>query len=338
MEYRKLGKSGLTVSALCLGTMTFGDRTEENEAKRIVAAAAEAGTNFIDTADQYAKGESERITGKAIAGNRQHWILATKVGNRMGPGLGEGGLSRRWMMQAIDNSLKRLGTDYVDIYYLHFDDLDTPLEETLGAVGDIVRTGKARYFGISNYRGWRISLIMQLCKELGVSRPVVCQPYYNAMNRQPEVEVLPACRYFGLGIAPYSPLARGVLTGKYTPGQPPAADTRAGRKDARMLETEFRPESMVAAKEIVAHASKKGMSGAQFAINWVLSNALVSSAITGPRTLDQWREYEASLKFKLDDEDEALIDRLVRPGHPSSPGYSDPKYPIQGRVARKSQS
>ena len=335
MEYRRLGESGLTVSALCLGTMTFGDRTDESEARRIVAAAAEAGANFIDSADQYAKGESERITGKAIAANRQHWILATKVGNRMGPGLGEAGLSRRWMMQAIDNSLKRLGTDYVDIYYLHFDDLETPLEETLGAVGDIVRSGKARYFGISNYRGWRISLIMQLCKELGVARPVVCQPYYNAMNRQPEVEVLPACRYFGLGIAPYSPLARGVLTGKYAPGQPPAADTRAGRKDARMLETEFRPESLVAAKEIVAHAAKKGMSGAQFAINWVLSNALVSSAITGPRTLDQWREYEASLKFKLDDEDEALIDRLVRPGHPSSPGYSDPKYPIQGRLAKK---
>jgi aryl-alcohol dehydrogenase-like predicted oxidoreductase len=335
MEYRKLGESGLTVSALCLGTMTFGDRTDENEAKRIVAAAAEAGANFIDSADQYAKGESERITGKAIAANRQHWILATKVGNRMGPGLGEAGLSRRWMMQAIDNSLKRLGTDYVDIYYLHFDDLETPLEETLGAVGDIVRSGKARYFGISNYRGWRISLIMQLCEELSVNRPVVCQPYYNAMNRQPEVEVLPACRYFGLGIAPYSPLARGVLTGKYAPGQPPAADTRAGRKDARMLETEFRPESLVAAKEIVAHAAKKGMSGAQFAINWVLNNALVSSAITGPRTLDQWREYEASLKFTLDDEDEALIDRLVRPGHPSSPGYSDPKYPIQGRVAKK---
>jgi aryl-alcohol dehydrogenase-like predicted oxidoreductase len=336
MEYRKLGESGLTVSALCLGTMTFGDRTDESEAKRIVAAAAEAGANFIDSADQYAKGESERITGKAIAANRQHWILATKVGNRMGPGLGEAGLSRRWMMQAIDNSLKRLGTDYVDIYYLHFDDLETPLEETLGAVGDIVRSGKARYFGISNYRGWRISLIMQLCKELSVARPVVCQPYYNAMNRQPEVEVLPACRYFGLGIAPYSPLARGVLTGKYAPGQPPAADTRAGRKDARMLETEFRPESLVAAKEIVAHAAKKGMSGAQFAINWVLNNALVSAAITGPRTLDQWREYEASLKFTLDDEDEALIDRLVRPGHPSSPGYSDPKYPIQGRVAKKS--
>ena len=335
MEYRKLGESGLTVSTLCLGTMTFGDRTDESEAKRIVAAAAEAGVNFIDSADQYAKGESERITGKAIAANRQHWILATKVGNRMGPGLGEVGLSRRWMMQAIDNSLRRLSTDYVDIYYLHYDDFETPLEETLGAIGDIVRSGKARYFGISNYRGWRIALLMQLGKELGAPRPVVCQPYYNAMNRQPEVEILPACHHFGLGIAAYSPLARGVLTGKYAPGQPPAGDTRAGRKDARMLETEFRPESLVAAKEIAAHAAKRGMSGAQFAINWVLNNSLVSSAITGPRTLDQWREYEASLKFELDAEDEALIDRLVRPGHPSSPGYSDPKYPIHGRIARK---
>jgi len=334
MEYRKLGESGLTVSTLCLGTMTFGDRTDESEAERVVAAATEAGVNFIDTADQYAKGESERITGKAIAANRQHWILATKVGNRMGPGLGEVGLSRRWMMQAIDNSLRRLGTDYVDIYYLHYDDTQTPLEETLAAVGDIIRSGKARYFGISNYRGWRISLLMQLGNELGVPRPVVCQPYYNAMNRQPEVEILPACHYFGLGIAPYSPLARGVLTGKYAPGQPPTADTRAGRKDARMLETEFRPESLIAAQEIVAHAAKKGMSGAQFAINWVLANSLVSSAITGPRTLEQWREYEASLKFKLDADDEAFIDRLVRPGHPSSPGYSDPKYPIQGRIAK----
>ena len=131
-----------------------------------------------------------------------------------------------------------------------------------------------------------------------MARPVVCQPYYNAMNRQPEVEVLPACRYFGLGVAPYSPLARGVLTGKYAPGQPPAADTRAGRKDARMLETEFRPESLVAAKEIVAHAAKKGMSGAQLRSTGCSTTPLVSSAITGPRTLDQWREYEASLEVQ----------------------------------------
>jgi len=334
MEYRKLGRSGLTVSTLCLGTMTFGDRTDESEAGRIVGAAAEAGVNFIDTADQYAKGESERVTGKAIAANRHHWILATKVGNRMGPGLGEVGLSRRWMMQAVENSLKRLGTDYIDVYYLHYDDPDSPLEETLGAIGDIIHSGKARYFGISNYRGWRLALLMHLARELGVPNPVVCQPYYNAMNRQPEVEILPACQYFGLGVAAYSPLARGVLTGKYKPGQPPPADTRAGRKDARMLETEFRPESLVAAQEIVAHAAKKGMSGAQLAINWVLNNSLVSSAITGPRTLEQWNEYEASVRFKLDAEDEVLIDRLVRPGHPSSPGYNDPRYPICGRIAK----
>jgi len=173
MEYRKRGQSGLTVSALCLGTMTFDDRTE---AKRTVGAAAEVGVNFIDTADQYAKGESQRVTGKAVAASRHHWILATKVGKRMGPGIGEVGLSRRWMMRAIESSLRRLGVDYADLHYLHYDDAESPLEETLGAVGDIIRCGKSRYFGISNYPGWRNSLLMQLCKELGVPRPVVSQP------------------------------------------------------------------------------------------------------------------------------------------------------------------
>lgn len=332
MEYRRLGRSGLTVSALCLGTMTFGDRTDEAEAGRIVAAARDAGINFIDTADQYAKGESERITGRSIAASRYHWILATKVGNRMGPGLDEVGVSRRWILRAIDDSLTRLGTDYIDIYYLHLDYPDVPLEETVGAMADVIRAGKARYFGISNFRGWRIALLMQVCDKLGVPTPVVCQPYYNAMNRQPEVEILPACHHFGLGVAAYSPLARGVLTGKYKPGQEPPADTRAGRRDTRMMETEFRQESLLAAQEIVRHASSKGMSGAQFALKWALNNALVSSAITGPRTLEQWKEYEAGLEFKLDAEDEALVDRLVRPGHPSTPGYNDPRYPLSGRI------
>ena len=332
MEYRRLGRSGLTVSALCLGTMTFGDRTDEAEAGRIVAAARDAGINFIDTADQYAKGESERITGRSIAASRYHWILATKVGNRMGPGLDEVGVSRRWILRAIDDSLTRLGTDYIDIYYLHLDYPDVPLEETVGAMADVIRAGKARYFGISNFRGWRIALLMQVCDKLGVPTPVVCQPYYNAMNRQPEVEILPACHHFGLGVAAYSPLARGVLTGKYKPGQEPPADTRAGRRDTRMMETEFRQESLLAAQEIVRHASSKGMSGAQFALKWVLNNALVSSAVTGPRTLEQWKEYEAGLEFKLDAEDEALVDRLVRPGHPATPGYNDPRYPLSGRI------
>jgi aryl-alcohol dehydrogenase-like predicted oxidoreductase len=208
MEYRKLGESGLKVSPLCLGTMMFGDRTDEKEAARIVGSAFDAGINFIDTADQYARGESERITGKLVAANRDHWVLATKVGNPMGDGPNQVGVGRKWIMQAIDASLKRLNTDYVDIYYLHLDYEDTPLEETVTAVGDILRSGKARYFGLSNYRGWRIAEIMHLCRGMHVPKPVVCQPYYNAMNRQPEVEILrAACSPASTGPASLRPRA-----------------------------------------------------------------------------------------------------------------------------------
>ena len=218
MEYRKLGNSGVEVSVLCLGTMMFGDRTNETEAARILGAAEEAGVNFIDTADQYAKGESERVVGRLIAEKRDKWVLATKGGNRMGDGPNRSGLGRRWLMQALDESLQRLGTDYIDLYYLHRDFDDAPLEETVRAMDDIVRSGKARYFGLSNFRGWRIAEVVHLCRAHNIAPPVVCQPYYNAMNRQPEVEILPACRYYGLGVVPYSPLARGVLTAKYAPG------------------------------------------------------------------------------------------------------------------------
>ncbi len=214
MEYRKLGNSGLKVSTLCLGTMMFGDRTDEKEAGRIVGAAFDAGVNFLDTADQYAKGESERLTGKLIASNRDHWVLATKVGNATGPGPNQVGLGRKWMMQAIDASLQRLGSDYVDIYYLHRDFDDATLEETVAAMGDIIRSGKARYFGLSNFRGWRIAEIVRLCEKNNVPLPLVCQPYYNLLNRMPEVEILPACGHYGLGVVPYSPIARGVVTGK----------------------------------------------------------------------------------------------------------------------------
>ncbi len=332
MEYRALGASGLKVSPLCLGTMMFGDRTDITEAGRIVASAHDHGVNFIDTADQYARGESERITGKLIAGNRHRWVLATKVGNAMGDGPNEQGLSRKWIHQAMDASLARLGTDYVDIYYLHLDFPDIPLDETVGAVGDLIRAGKIRYFGISNYRGWRISEVVHTCRALGVPPPVVCQPYYNAMNRMPEVEILPACRHHGLGVVPYSPIARGVLTGKYQPGAAPPQDTRAGRADKRMLETEFRPESLEMAQKIKAHAERRGFTAGQFATAWVLANRIVTSVIGGPRTLDQWNDYYGALDRGLDAEDEALIDSLVRPGHPSTPGYNDPRYPFFGRI------
>ena len=333
MEYRNLGRSGLKVSPLCLGTMMFGDRTDYAESSRIVASAREAGVNFIDTADAYAKGESEKIVGKLIAGDRDHWVLATKVGNPMGEGPNERGTGRKRLLAAIDQSLDRLGTDFVDIYYLHKDFEDTPLEETIDAMGDILASGKARYFGVSNFRGWRIAEVVRVCGELGVARPVVCQPYYNAMNRQPETEVLPACHHYGIGVVPYSPLARGVLVGKYRPGEEPAADTRAGRKDRRMMQTEFRAESLAMAQTLKAHAEAKGMTATAFAVGWVLANRIVSSVIAGPRTLEQWQGYVDALGKPIDAQDEALVDSLVRTGHPSTPGYNDPAYPLTGRLA-----
>jgi len=337
MDYRRLGRSGLQVSPICLGTMTFGDRTDEAEAGRIVAAAREAGVNFIDTADAYSKGESERITGKLIAPDRHRWVLATKIGNAMSDDPNCRGSGRKWIMRAIDDSLRRLATDHVDVYYLHRDFEATPLEETVLALADVIRSGKARYFGISNFRGWRIAEIANVCRALGVPPPVVCQPYYNAMNRQPEVDVLPACRHHGIGVAPYSPLARGVLAGKYKLGEKPPADSRAGRNDKRMMQTEFREESLTIAQTLKAHAESKGLTAGQFAFGWVLANPVITSVIAGPRTLEQWNSYLGALGKKLDAEDEALVDSLVRPGHPSTPGYNDPAYPMTGRPTRSGQ-
>ena len=195
--------------------MMFGGPTDEATSSRIVAKAREAGINFIDSADAYNGGKSEQVVGRAISNNRQNWILATKLANQIGDDPNHGGLSRRWVLQAAEDSLKRLGTDYIDIYYLHKEDHATPLEETVRAMGDLIRQGKVRYFGVSNYRAWRVAEICNICDNNGIDRPVVSQPYYNAMNRMPEVEHFPACDYYGLGIVPYSPLARGVLTGKY---------------------------------------------------------------------------------------------------------------------------
>src|SRR3989442_2162124 len=177
--------------------MTVGERTDAAEAGRIVASAREAGVNFIDTADVYVKGESERITGRLIAADRDRWVLATKVANPMGDDPNRRGTGLKWIMQAIDESLQRLGTDYVDLYYLHRDIQETPLEETIGALADLIRAGKVRYFGVSNFRGWRIAEVMRVCGELGAPQPAACQPYYNAMNRQPENDTVPACAHYG---------------------------------------------------------------------------------------------------------------------------------------------
>jgi aryl-alcohol dehydrogenase (NADP+) len=254
----------------------------------------------------------------------------------MGEDPNRGGLSRRWVLQAADESLKRLGTDYIDIYYLHKEDHSTPLAETVRAMGELIRQGKVRYFGVSNYRAWRVAEICNICDNIGIDRPVVSQPYYNAMNRMPEVEHFPACHFYGLGIVSYSPLARGVLTGKYAPDAPPDKETRAGRKDVRMMQTEWRPESIRLALEIRQYAEAKGITSGQFALSWVLNSSFVTGVIAGPRTEQHWDDYLRALDYRFTAEDEALIDRLVASGHPSTPGYNDPAYPIEGRRARTS--
>lgn len=333
MYYRNLGKSNLQVSSLCLGTMMFGDQTGREEAAAIVADASDHGVNYIDTADVYSKGASELMVGELLKGHRHDWVLATKLGNKMSERVNEGHYSRSWMLREIAASLTRLQTDFVDILYLHRDYNGMNLEEPLRALDAMLRAGQIRAWGVSNFRGWRIAEVVRLAGELGMPAPAVCQPYYNLLNRMPEVEVLPACAHYGIGVTPYSPVARGVLTGKYLPGQTPDPASRAGRADKRIVETEFRQESLVIAQQLKVHALARGISLAQFATAWVLAHSSVSSVIAGPRTLVQWQDYMPALGYTVTAEDEALVDSLVRPGHPSTPGYTDPAYPLMGRIA-----
>lgn len=332
--YRPLGASGLQVSPLWLGTMMFGDQTAEPEAASMLDAARDAGLNAIDTADVYAQGQSERIVGRLIARDRHRWVLATKVYNPMGPGPNDRGLSRRWLVQAVEASLQRLGTDSIDVYYMHRDDETTPLEETLSTMARLIEAGRIHYYGVSNFRGWRIARMVETARRMGVPPPVVCQPPYNAMSRGIEVEVLPACAHYGVGVVSYSPLARGVLTAKYKPGEAPEAGTRAARADKRLLQTEFRAESLDLAQRFKAHAEQRGLTPGQFATAWVLNNRLVTGVIGGPRTLVQWQDYLGALDYTLTAEDEAFVDGLVPPGHASTHHYTDPIYPVAGRVLR----
>ena len=336
MKYRQLGDSGLRVSPICLGAMMFGSASDDRTAARIVDSARNHGVNFIDTADGYSGGNSEKVLGRLLKKDRNNWVIATKIGNRPGPARFDTRLGKRHMTLGIDESLARLQTDWIDIWYLHKEDHITPLAETVETMGEIIASGKVLYWGISNYRSWRMAEIVRLCEQMGVPRPVVCQPYYNAMNRMPEVEVLPACAHYGMGVVPYSPLARGVLTGKYDPKAKPGKGTRAGRGDQRILETEFRKESLVMAQSIKAHAEKRGMTASAFATLWVLNNSIVTSVLAGPRTMAHWSGYLDALNYTLSAEDEELIDKLVAPGHPSTPGYNDPQYGIEGRPIRTS--
>jgi aryl-alcohol dehydrogenase-like predicted oxidoreductase len=272
------------------------------------------------------------MVGELLKGQRAQWVLASKVGNKMSERVNESHYSSTWMHHEIEQSLRRLQTDYIDIYYLHRDFNGMDLEEPLRVIERLLRAGKIRYWGVSNFRGWRIAEIVRLATQLGMPGPVVCQPYYNLLNRMPEVEILPACRHYGIGVASYSPVARGVLTGKYASVAQAPKESRAGRADKRIVETELRSESLAIAQELQKYVAGKGITLAQFATAWVRANQIVTSVIAGPRTLQQWQDYFPALDYVFSAEDEAAVDAHVNPGHASTPGYNDPAYPLNGRV------
>lgn len=331
MEYRLLGSTGVRVSPLCLGTMMFGGQTNEQDSTEIIHKALDHGINFLDTADMYNKGESERVVGRAIRERRDHVVLATKGRQPMGDGPNERGASRLHLMAALDASLKRLDTDYIDVYYTHAPDEDTPIEETLRALDDMVRSGRVRYAACSNFRAWRLMEALWTSDRQNLTRFACVQPLYNLVNRDIEVELLPVCQEYGIGVVSYSPLARGILTGKYAPGQQPGADTRAGRADPRMLQAEWRDASLQVAQQLSDHCASKGVQTSQFALAWCLANPIISSIILGPRTMSQFDDNLASLSVEITQEDEAKVDSLVPPGEHSGHGFQDSAYPITGR-------
>ncbi len=331
MEYRNLGRTGVKVAPVCLGTMMFGGQTSEQDSISIIHAACDQGVNFLDTADVYNAGESEVIVGKAIADRRESVILATKGRQPMGQGANEQGASRLHMMQALEASLRRLNTDHIDIYYQHTPDYETPIEETLRALDDMVRSGKVRYLACSNFRAWRLMEALWTSDRCHLNKFVCIQPLYNIMNRDIEVELLPACQEYGVGVVSYSPLARGILTGKYKVGQPFPEGSRAARDDKRMREAELREASFEAAQQIVTHCQNKGCEATHFALAWVLANPIISSVIIGPKSMEQFNDNMNCLNVDFTDEDETFINGIVPVGEHSGLGFQDPAYPIMGR-------
>ncbi len=331
MEYRTLGRAGVKVSSLCLGTMMFGGPTNEKDSIRIIHRAMDVGINFLDTANVYNAGESERVIGKAISENREKWVLATKVHGSMGDDVNESGSHRFHIMSAVEASLKRLGTDHIDVYYLHRWDSTTRIAESLRALDDCVRQGKVRYIACSNFEAWRVCEALWTSKQQGLEEFVCVQPLYNIVNRDIEVELLPFCQNYGVGVVPYSPLARGVLSGKYLPGKEPPKGSRAARQDRRILQTELREESFEVAQELMPLAEAHGKTLTQFALAWVLANPTITSVIIGPRTMEQLEDNLGCLDSTITADDEAAINALVPPGEHTGKGYNDPAYPVLGR-------
>ena len=336
MDYANLGKAGIKVSRLCLGAMMFGGPTDEQESIRIIHRALDTGINFIDTANVYNAGESERIVGKAIGGQRDHVVLATKVRWVMGEGPNDSGLSRYHILNEVENSLRRLNTDHIDIYIVHRPDPSTPLDESLGALDALVQQGKVRYTGCSNFDAWQVCEGLWISERRNHASFTCVQPLYNIVGRDAEVELFPFCRQHGLGVMAYSPLARGVLSGKYRGDKPLPEGSRAARGDQRIRETELRTESFELAEKLQPIAKAHGRSMTQLALAWVLGNPIVTSAIIGPRTMEQFEDNLGCLGWEIESAALDEIDRLIPPGEHTGKGYNDPAKPVLGRPRAQS--
>jgi len=323
MQYRKMGRTGLKVSAICLGSMTYGSQVDEAEAINIIESALAAGVNFVDTADAYVDGRAEEIVGKALKGKRQSVVLATKVEHRVGPGVNDVGLSRKHIIQGIEDSLRRLGTDYIDLYYTHKPDYDTPIEETLRALDDLVHQGKVRYIACSNFSAW------QLCKALwvsdlhGLARFDCIQPPYNLLARDIECELLPLCASEGVGVCVFNPLAGGLLTGKYEPDKPPVKGTRYADEHLGQLYRDryWSTANFDAVAGLSKIAKEHGRKLPQFALAWVLNNETITSAICGATSIKQLEENIGATEVKLTEEELTACDNIWHQLTPSRFSY-----------------
>jgi aryl-alcohol dehydrogenase-like predicted oxidoreductase len=317
-EYRRLGRTGVKVSPLCLGAMMFGPRgnPDHADAARIIHHALDSGINFVDTADVYSAGESETIVGKALAGGRRdRVVLATKFHGRLGDDPNEQGNSRRWIIQEVENSLRRLGTDWIDLYQVHRPEPDTDFDETLGALTDLVRQGKIRYIGTSTFEPSAIVEGQWLAERRGRERVAAEQPPYSLLARGIEREVLPVAQRYGLGVLTWSPLAGGWLSGRYRKGAQQPVSSRAERQAARFdISAPENAAKLAAADALAGLAEEAGLTLVQLALAFVLEHPAVTSAIIGPRTFEQLAGQLGADKIVLPPEVLDRIDEIVPPG------------------------
>jgi aryl-alcohol dehydrogenase-like predicted oxidoreductase len=322
MQLRNLGATGVKVSELCLGAMMFGEwgNPDHDESIRIIHKALDAGINFIDTADVYSRGESEEIVGKALKGKRDNIVLATKVHGTMGDDPNEFGNSRRWIIREVENSLRRLNTDWIDLYQIHRPELDTDLDETLGALSDLVRQGKVRYIGSSTFPAWHIVESHWVAERRGRERFRCEQPPYSLLVRGVEADVLPTCRRFGMGVIPWSPLSGGWLSGKWRKGRDAPDSTRAARLPQRYdLSLPANQQKLDAVEQLAQLAEEAGISLIHMAIAFVLRHPAVTAPIIGPRTMEQLESQLGAVDVELSDELLDRIDEIVPPGVNLSP-------------------